>query len=154
MSPAGVADTRSSNADATSPHGPILADNTSSISHSQEVYRLEWFPVLVVMLLLSICEFFLCLLIVEAQHPDTLNVQLLLTMAGMACAGILFGVTVYIGFFIFLIEYHGPIGRLLGRFLFLPRRVQQMGLRVVAYSYGVLGITVLAAFLSEYFKIL
>ena len=67
MSPTGVADTRFSDADPTSPHLLLLADNTGSISHSQEVFRLEWFSVLVVMLLLSICVLIIFVLDIEAN---------------------------------------------------------------------------------------
>ena len=151
MSPAGLADTRSSNADATSPHGPSLADNTGSILHSQEVYRLEWFSILVVMLLLSFCELIIFVLTVEV-NPHFLETHIVgvdaisvLVTAFMAYLIIWSSVTLYTAFFICLTEYHKAVGNNLDRFLFLPRHVQQMSLRVVAYLYGVLSVAGLAA---------
>ena len=137
MSSSVVADTRSSNANAASSHDELPADNTCSILHSREVYRLEWFSVLVVMLLLLICEFIIYFLIVQA-HTDSFFVQTLLVAAIWACSLILFGVTLYTGVFVFLTEYHTAVGKLLDRYLFLSRRVQQMSLRVVTYSCSVL----------------
>ena len=154
MSPAGVADTRSSNADATSPHDLLLADNTGSTSHSQEVFRLEWFSVLAIMLLLSICELIISVLImltnprsIDPLRPAAQDVELIWQVAVIACSMIWCTLTVYTGFFVFLTEYHNAVGELLDRVLFLPHRVQQMSLRVVAYSYGVLWITGLGGFL-------
>ena len=149
MSSSVVADTRSSNANATSSHDELQADNTGSIVHSQEVYRLEWFSVLVVMLLLFICELILYFLIFQAQTHT--YVPYLFMSAGEACLVIWFSVTVYTVFFVFLTEYHKALGKLLNRFLFLSRRFQEMSLRVVAYSYSILCTIGMGAFLSFWY---
>ncbi len=135
VSPSGVADTRSSNADATSPQYLDLADDSGSISHSQEVYRLEWFLVLVVMLLLVICELIVFFLVLEI-HVQRFEYQM--ELFGSALGGFVCSVTLYTGFFVVLTEYHSAVGKFLDRFLFLRRRFQPMCLRVVTYSYGVL----------------
>ena len=153
MSPAGVADTSSSNTDPTSPHDLFLADNTGSISHSQEVSRLEWFSVLVVVLLLSICVLIIFGLFIEANPQlldtgyDSWDVFDLLIFASTTCSAMWFTVTVYTGCFVFLTEYHNAVGKFLDRFLFLPHRVQQMSLRVLTYSFGVLWVIGLGSFL-------
>ena len=136
-----TADTASSNADAKS-YDPLLTDKTGLDSYSQEVYRLEWFSVLVVILLLYICEFVLFSLIADA-HPDSSPYSFLgLIFAVVTACGLIGScVTFYTGFFVFLTEYHNAVGKFLNRFLFLPRRTQQKCLRVVAFSYGVLWIT-------------
>ena len=157
MSPASVAETRSLNATATSPNDPFLADNTGSISHSQEVYRLEWFAVLVFMLLLSISELIIfVLLTVEVggsgranetvNGPDGLTSIFSGSMTALiACPIIWTSVTLYTAFLICLTEYHKAVGNNLDRFMFIPRRVQHMSIRVIAYMYGLLCLIGLAA---------
>ena len=150
MPPSGTADTRSSNADATSPHHPLPADNTGSISHSEEVYRLEWFSALVVMLLLFLCELIVFLLVFQTT-PGLIqtgyNFQGLVLQTAMGCSMIWSGVIFYTGIFVFLTEYHNAVGKFLDRFLFLRGRVQPMCLRVVAYSYCVSSLLAVAFFL-------
>ena len=76
---------------------------------------------------------------------------MLFFMVAMACSAMWFAVTVYTGFFVFLTEYHNAVGKFLDRFLFLPHRVQQISLRVLAYSYGVLWVIGLGLFLFVLF---
>ena len=143
MSPSGVADTTSSNADATSPQSTDLADDSGSISHSQEVYRLEWFWVLVVMSLLLICETIVLFLVLETRGN---GLQIPILEVGMALSGYVFVVITYTGFFVFLTEYH----RAVGNFLFFRRPFQPMCLRVVTYSYAVLWVISIVALFTSF----
>ena len=132
-----------------------------SSCESQEVFRLEWFSVLVFMLLLSICELIIFVLTIEATPrlfdmqdmqfngagPDFLS---LLIMAATAGGVIWLNVIVYTGFFVFLTEYHNAIGKFLDQFLFLPRHVQRASLRALTYSYGVLGVIGLVGCLTVF----
>ena len=149
MPPSGVADTRSANADAASSHDPLPADNTGSISHSEEVCRLGWFLVLVVMLLVTICELIGFLLVDQASpygSGDTYYFGHSFTFQGLAlftavtCVVIWSAVILYTGFFVFLTEYHKAVGKFLDRYFFLRRRVQPMCLRCFAILYAVCSI--------------
>ena len=101
------------------------------------------------MLLLSVCVLILFVLITEAA-ADGVNLRWLLSQSAIACLIIWLEVTLYTGFFVFLTEYHDAVGKLLDQFLFLPRRVQAMSLRVFAYSYAVLWIMMVAVYLFIY----
>lgn len=156
MPPPGVADTRSSNADAT--HDPLPADNTGLDSRSAEVYRLAWFSALVITLLLLICEVIVFLLINQTflstgsyNIYQGLGFQGLAFYTAMACIMIWAEVTLFTGFFVFLTEYHNAVGKFLDRFLFLRRGVQPMCLRVVVYLYHVTWITGVTYYLYTFF---
>ena len=152
MPPPGVADTRSSNADAT--HDPLPADNTGLDPRSEEVYRLAWFSVLVITLLLLICDVIVFLLINQIFMSAALytsfqglSFQGLAFNTAMAYLAICSAVILYTGTFVFLTEYHNAVGNFLKRFLFLQRDVQRMCLRVASYLYCVCCIGLVTFFL-------
>ena len=105
-----------------------------SVPDSQEVQRLEWFRLLVVLLVLLICEISLFLLIYEG----ILNLAIVLLWENLIKAFLTIGfyTTGYIVFFIVLTEYHSAIGAFLDRYLYFRRRYQPLSLRVLAYLYA------------------
>ncbi len=111
-----------------------LANNSGSVPHSQEVQRLEWFMILVVLLALLICEVILYVLVIEGT-ASIIIVDLYQTII-QSFLTIGFYTTVYIGFFAVLTEYHSAIGAFLDRYLHFRRRYQRLCLRVFAYLYA------------------
>ena len=152
MPPSTTADTTLSNANATSPHHPLPADNTGSISHSEGVYRLAWFSALVVMLLLFLCELIVFLLIVHTSPPIyqyRVSFHALAIYTVIACIVIWLAVILYAGIFVLLTEYHNAVGKFLDRIPFLRRRFQPMCIRVVAYLYPVSSVLAVAVFVFQ-----
>ena len=111
-----------------------LANNSGSAPNSQEVQRLEWFMILVVLLALLICEMIIYVLFVEGAISVPVLELYLQVVRSFITTG--FYTTVYIGFFVVLTEYHRAIGAFLDRYLYFRRRYQRLCLRVFAYTYA------------------
>ena len=112
-----------------------LANNSGSIPNSQEVQRLEWFMILVVLLFLLICGVIIYVLLVEGLA--SINFVQLYPRIVQSFLSIGFYTTIYIGFFVVLTEYHSAIGAFLDRYLYFRRRYQRLCLRLFAYLYAV-----------------
>ena len=108
-----------------------LADKSGSVRHSQEVQRLEWFMILVVLLVLLMCEEILYVLALGGNIVN-LYLPILETLLSIG-----FYTTIYIGIFVVLTEYHSAIGAFLDRYLYFRRRYQPLCLRVFAYLYAI-----------------
>ena len=107
------------------------ANSSVSVPHSQEVQRLEWFMLLVVLLVLLMCEEILYVLALGGNIVH-LYLPILETLLSIG-----FYTTIYIGIFVVLTEYHSAIGAFLDRYSYFRRRYQPLCLRVFAYSYAV-----------------
>ena len=111
-----------------------IANNAGSIPLSRDVQRLEWFRLLVVLLVLLICGPIIFVLIIESGGE--IAIVLLWERVLIYFLKIGFYTTGYMVFFIVLTEYHSGIGAFLDRYLFFRRRYQPIALRVFAYLYA------------------
>ena len=109
-----------------------LANEAESVPHPQEVQRLEWFMILVVLLALLICE---VILFVLALGGTVAVVDLWQSIIS-SLLRIGFYTTGYIGFFVVLTEYHSAIGAFLDNYLYFRRQHQPLCLRISAYLYA------------------
>ena len=110
--------------------GNHLANNSGSVSHSQEIQRLEWFMILVVLLVTLICEVILYVFAFGGNFIEA-YLNIITTFSGIGIY-----TTIYIGIFVVLTEYHSAIGAFLERYLYFRRGYQPLCLRVFAYLYA------------------
>ena len=112
-----------------------LANNSKSVPQSQEVQRLEWFLILVFLLILLISEIIIYVLVVESL----LNINLVTLYRSIihSLLAIGFYTTMYLGIFVVLTEYHSAIGAFLDRYLYFRRQYQPLCLRICAYLYAI-----------------
>ena len=115
-------------------HRKHLANSSGSVPYSQEVQRLQWFRLLVVLLALLICVVIVFVLAGGALGGSEVVYFWNRVLRCLLTIG--FYMTVYIGFFIVLTEYHSEIGAFLDRYLYFRRQYQPLCLRVFAYLYA------------------
>ena len=112
------------------------ASNPRSLFRSGTYYRLEWFWLMVSMIVVLITEMvvfeiFLSVLLVVSNTAIVVLWRQMLIKCGLIIAS----TTFYACAFVVLTEFHAPLGNLLERYLRLDRRFQRRCLRVAACTY-------------------